>query len=200
MQVRQAVTLEVALDGVHFSRNGLVFTYYDMQAVQMVAALTPSGGPRLGGTTVSVAGTGFADFGARSISHGLQCQFGRPSWMAGRYQDEVLAVSRARMDPPNGAACVTPQDPAWLPSLEPPSRPPSPPAPQHGQSAPLAVPQLGPFASSEHAWRLQAARYSQGEAAPLGTQPLPRVLELAASKAAYFPAFDRTGAGYVPEP
>ena len=34
----------------------------------------------------------------------------------------------------------------------------------------------------------------------LGAQHLPRVLELAASKAAYFPAFDRAGAGYVPEP
>ena len=99
MQVRQAVTLEVALDGVHYSRSGLIFTYYDMQAVHMLPALTPNGGPRLGGTTVSVAGTGFANFGARSISHGIQCQFGRPSWMAGRYQDEDLAVSRARIDP-----------------------------------------------------------------------------------------------------
>ena len=47
------MTLEVALDGVHYSRSGLVFTYYDMQAVQMRSALTPNGGPRLGGTTVS---------------------------------------------------------------------------------------------------------------------------------------------------
>ena len=127
--MRQVVSLEVALDGVHYSRSGLVFTYYDMEAIQMHPGLTPMGGPRLGGTTVSVAGTGFADFGARSPSHGIQCQFGRPSWMADRYEDEDLAVSRARIDPPNGAVCVAPQDPAWLASLEPPSRPPSPPAP-----------------------------------------------------------------------
>ena len=49
-------------------------------------------------------------------------------------------------------------------------------------------------------WRLYGALYSQEEADPLGAQHLPRVLELAASKAAYFPAFDRAGAGYVPEP
>ena len=67
---------------------------------------------------------------------------------------------------------------------------------QHGQSYPLAVPQLGFGASSGRAWRLWAARHSQGEAGPLGAQPLPRVLELAASKAADLtPAFDPTGDG-----
>ena len=55
---------------------------------------------------------------------------------------------------------------------------------QHGQSAPLAVPQLGFCASSGRAWRLWAARHSQEEASPLGAQPLPQVLERAASKAA----------------
>jgi hypothetical protein len=46
--------------------------------------------------------------------------------------------------------------------------------PQHGQSASLAVPQLGSRASSGRAWRLWAARHtnhSQGEAGPLGAQP-----------------------------
>ena len=57
----------------------------------------------------------------------------------------------------------------------------------------LAVPQLGSCASSGRAWRLWAARHSQEEAGPLGTQPLPRVLELAASKAADFTAFDPSG-------
>ena len=52
---------------------------------------------------------------------------------------------------------------------------------------PLAVPQLGSRASSGRAWRLWAARHSREEAGPLGAQPLPRVLELAASKAADFP-------------
>ena len=50
----------------------------------------------------------------------------------------------------------------------------------------LAAPQLGSCASSGRAWRLWAARHSQEEAGPLGAQPVPRVLELAASKAADF--------------
>ena len=53
---------------------------------------------------------------------------------------------------------------------------------------PLAAPRLGFCASSGRAWRLWAARHSQGEANTLSAQPLPRVLELAASKAAHFPA------------
>eukprot|EP00964_Phaeocystis_antarctica_P038137 scaffold21832_cov62-Phaeocystis_antarctica.AAC.4 len=65
---------------------------------------------------------------------------------------------------------------------------------QHGQSAVWAVPQLGSRASSARAWWLWAARHSQGEAGPLDTQPLPRVLELAASKASSFTAFDHPGA------
>ena len=68
------------------------------------------------------------------------------------------------------------------------------PVPQHGQNAPLAVPQLGSCASSGHSWRLWAVRNSQREAGPLGAQPLPWVLEPAASQAAYFPAFDHPGA------
>ena len=45
--------------------------------------------------------------------------------------------------------------------------------------------------SSGRAWRLWAARHSQEEAGPLGAQPLPRVLELAASKAAQITAWGR---------
>ena len=62
----------------------------------------------------------------------------------------------------------------------------------------FAVPPLGSSASPGRAWRLQAARHSQTEADPLGAQPLPRVLELAASKAAHFPAFDHAGARSIP--
>ena len=58
---------------------------------------------------------------------------------------------------------------------------------QHGQSAPLAVPQLGSCTSSGRAGRLRAARHSQEEAGPLGAPPLPRLLEPAASKAAHSP-------------
>ena len=53
------------------------------------------------------------------------------------------------------------------------------------------MPQLGSCASSGCAWRLWVARHSQGEAQPLGAHPLPRVLELAASKAPNFQAHDR---------
>ena len=62
---------------------------------------------------------------------------------------------------------------------------------------PLAVPQLlfALCASSARAWRLWAARYSQGEAQPLGVQPPPRGLKRAASKFADFNAFDHLGAG-----
>ena len=65
------------------------------------------------------------------------------------------------------------------------------------------MPQLGFRASSGLAWQLWLARRSQKEAVPLDAQPVPRVLELAASKAADFTAFDhvglalRQGAGYA---
>ena len=55
------------------------------------------------------------------------------------------------------------------------------------------MPEVGSRASSGRAWQLWAARHSQEEAGPLGTQPMPRVLELAASKAAHFPAVDHSG-------
>ena len=49
------------------------------------------------------------------------------------------------------------------------------------KSAAWAAPQPGSCASSGHAWRLWAAQHSQEEAEPLGAQPLPRMLERAAS-------------------
>ena len=59
------------------------------------------------------------------------------------------------------------------------------------------MPPLGPCASSGRAWRLWAARHSQEEAGPLSAQPLPRVLELAASKVADVTAFDHAGTGAI---
>ena len=41
-------------------------------------------------------------------------------------------------------------------------------APEQGQSAPLAAPQLGSCASPGRAWRLWAARHSQGRGRPTG--------------------------------
>ena len=49
---------------------------------------------------------------------------------------------------------------------------------------------LARCASSARAWRLWAARHSQSEARPLGSQPRPQLLERAASKVADFTAFD----------
>ena len=69
---------------------------------------------------------------------------------------------------------------------------------QHGQSDPLAVPQLGPCASSGRAWRLWAAQHSQEEASLLGAQPLPRVLEPSASEDADSATFDHSGVGTGP--
>ena len=60
----------------------------------------------------------------------------------------------------------------------------------HGQTATLAVPQLGACASSGRAWWRWAARHSQEEARPLGSQPPPRVLKQAASRASDIVTFD----------
>ena len=59
------------------------------------------------------------------------------------------------------------------------------------QVLPLGV--IGSCTSSGRAWGLWAARHSQEEADPLGAQPLPRLLERAASKAADSTAFDHPG-------
>ena len=64
----------------------------------------------------------------------------------------------------------------------------------------LAAPQLASCASSGRAWWLRAARHSQGEAGPLGAQPLPRVLEPSGSRTAHFPAFDHSGAATTARP
>jgi len=63
-----------------------------------------------------------------------------------------------------------------------------------GSAPPARLLMFGGTASSGRAWRLRAARHSQEEAGPLGAQPLPRVLEWAASKAADFGAFLTTQA------
>jgi hypothetical protein len=72
-----------------------------------------------------------------------------------------------------------------------------------GVAALAAAPQLGSCASSRRTWRLRAAWHSKGgrgraTAPPLLPPPLlppppSRLLELAASKAADSPAFDRAG-------
>ena len=54
----------------------------------------------------------------------------------------------------------------------------------------LTAPQRSSCASSGRAWRLSAAQHSQEEVGALGAQPLPQVLEPAASKATDSAAFD----------
>ena len=66
---------------------------------------------------------------------------------------------------------------------------------QHGQSATLAVPQLGSCGSSGRAWRLRAARHSQGRGQATG-RPATRLggsSELP-PKFVDFTAFDQPGA------
>ena len=64
--------------------------------------------------------------------------------------------------------------------------------PQHGQSGPSAVPQLGSCGSSGPGGFGRCGLTGR-EAGPSGAKPLPRALELAASKAAHFPAVDPSG-------
>ena len=47
--------------GATFSTSGIAFTYFEFADVG-VSALTPRGGPHLGGTRVRVGGRGFADY------------------------------------------------------------------------------------------------------------------------------------------
>ena len=68
-------------------------------------------------------------------------------------------------------------------------------AQQHGQSGPLAAPQLGSCASSGRAWQPWLAQRSKGRGRLLGAQPPPRVLELAAFSAADFTVLDLSGKG-----
>ena len=55
---------------------------------------------------------------------------------------------------------------------------------------PWQCPSSPPCASSGGAWWLRAAWYSQSEAQPLGAQPPPRGLELAASKVTHVKQID----------
>ena len=66
-------------------------------------------------------------------------------------------------------------------------------AEQHGQTAPLAVPELGSCTSSGRAWRLRAVRRPGERLSHWAPQSLPRVLELAASTVADPTAFDHPG-------
>ena len=85
-------SLEVSLDDHIFTNHVRQWTYYD-PAQLIISAVDPIGGPVLGGTTVEVIGTGFAQLGGRelhgssnfaadnfpdalrSVDHGVFCKF-----------------------------------------------------------------------------------------------------------------------------
>ena len=69
--------------------------------------------------------------------------------------------------------------------------------PQHSQSGPLAVAQLGFFCNASGcALQLWAARHSQGAAQPQAAHPQPRLLERAPSKVADATAFSSSSSIY----
>ena len=124
------VPLEVSLDnGTAFTSDHRPFTFLDMAHV-FVSSVTPSGGPRTGGTRLHVAGAGFRDLG------GLQCII-----------DSTLVPAALVGD--NLVECVAPQDTGWpsaLPPLPPgvPAPPRAPPPSPCSPSPPLPPPASPP--------------------------------------------------------
>ena len=160
-------------------------------AAQVVAAAVAALDPALlkGATCLELgAGTGLCSLAA------LAC--GAKRALATDYREEPLALLHLSADANEANGLASAQlETALFDIMDE--------AQQLGQSAPLAGPQLGFCASSGCAWRLWAARYSQGEAQPLGATPLgapppPRALERAACKAADFSAFGPPGMTHCP--
>ena len=130
------VSLEVSTDGGEtYTQSGRLFSFVDYTLVH-VSGLTPSGGPRSGGTRLSVAGHGFHDLTgvAGGVPQaGFLCTLGANAAVPAQQQNGF------------GAACSTPQDMLWppmLPALPPdlPSPPPPPRAPPPSPPAPPAPP------------------------------------------------------------
>jgi len=70
--------VEVSFNGVDFTRSSLAsFAYFNASRVELFA-ISPTGGPALGGTEVTVTGSHFVDYGGGGV-RGPQCQFGAPS-------------------------------------------------------------------------------------------------------------------------
>ena len=73
------LALEISIDGgATFTRSGRSFTYIDFTQIH-ISSVTPSGGPRNGGTIITVAGHGFRDLGGSfgaDVQSGLLCSFG----------------------------------------------------------------------------------------------------------------------------
>ena len=98
-----AVPLEVSMNGVTFTGSGLQYTYYDMRVVA-VSLLTPSGGPRLGGTQLTVHGAGFRDFSSGVsgvLQQGLKCKFGA---------NDMVSATRTGGSGRHEARCTAPVD------------------------------------------------------------------------------------------
>lgn len=70
--------VEVSFNGVDFTRNSLAnFAYFNASRVELLA-ISPTGGPALGGTELTVTGSHFVDYGGGGV-HGPRCQFGAPA-------------------------------------------------------------------------------------------------------------------------
>lgn len=84
------VPLEVSMNGVTFTGTGLQYHFYDMARIY-VSHLTPSGGPRGGGTALTVSGSGFRDMSS-GVSlvrmQGLMCKLGSLDSVNGTLVDE----------------------------------------------------------------------------------------------------------------
>ena len=61
---RARTLLEVSTNGVTFTTSGVLYTFYDPRTA-IVSRLLPSGGPRSGGTFVTLVGAGFLDLSSK---------------------------------------------------------------------------------------------------------------------------------------
>ena len=153
----RSVPLEITLDGVSFTHNGLHYSFYDEARIGRTVSLQPTGGPRHGGTKVRVqSALPLLDFGGNGADNataaardGLACRFGASDFIPaasvhrGASKDVPDAASREDDDI---AFCVTPSDGAWPlppppppsppPPMPPPSPPPSPPPPSPSPPSP----------------------------------------------------------------
>ena len=118
-----------------FSRSGRLFTYVDYSHIS-ISTITPSGGPRSGGTRLTITGHGLRDLGA-SLDMGLSCHLGENVAARGRLLDGGFTLE-----------CIAPQDLNWPPMLPPmppgvPPPPPGPPSPP-ARPTPALPPQSSP--------------------------------------------------------
>ena len=99
------------MNGVTFTGSDAAVHAYDMRVVA-VSLLTPSGGPRLGGTQLTVHGAASATFRAACRAmrqQALKCKFGANDMVSatrtggsGRHSGAVHGAPSTRPSPPSG--------------------------------------------------------------------------------------------------